>query len=506
MKLIILSIFWLLFFFWLIRKLGIFKRSALSSRSLSFYFAAKLLCGLLLYLIYTHYYPYRNTSDAFKYYDDSQVVYKTLFNDPSAYVKIVTGIDSHDPILDKYYGQMETWYRDKTYNSWNDNRTIVRINALVSIFSGGVYFVHILFFCFLSFSGLLMLHTFITRFSPQHKHWAALLIFLSPSILFWSSGVLKEAIVFFALGGFLLNLSASIEKRTIRNPFYTLLFLLLLIILKIYILFSLIPALLFWFLAARAHKHGLRNAFFILLVGALGVMSYLSTEAGSRKLHSIAEKQKDFINISRGGAYLINCHSNDTIYVPAESNLHLKTADSAHYTLNPPMHFHRWTYWKILDTVYVSQPDTTCYTIYGVFGKTGSSFEITELRPEIASFMKMLPEAWRNVFFRPFFSEISSGLVAISFLENMLYFILACMFIFLGRWPDRNVISFILGSIIFALLLAAIIGFVTPVTGAIVRYRIPMLPFILCSLLLIADPVKVNRLLPRKLFRDADET
>lgn len=496
MKAVLLTSFFLILFFWLLRFIGIFRRSALSLRTLDSFFALKIAFGFILFLIYSHYYPYRNTSDAFKYFDDSQVVYSTLYSDPAAFAKIVTGIDGDDPALDKYYSQMETWYRDKTYSSWNDNRTIVRINAFFSLFSGGVYYVHILFFCFLSFTGLVMLHTFITKFSPSHSDFAALLIFLPPSVLFWSSGVLKEAVVLFALGGFLLNISGSVEKKSIRHAAYTFIFLLMLVLLKVYVLVCLLPALLFWIGSAYSKKESLKYSSILFIALGLLTFTYLNTDSGKEKLLTVTEKQKDFINISRGGAYLISCHQGDTIYIDAETQLNLATKDSAHFTLKAPSTYHHWTYWKILDTVQLNRDDTTCYTIYGIFGKTGSSFHLTELRPEVTSFLKVLPEALVNTFFRPFPGEINSALIALAFLENLSFLVLVAIFILHYRKPRFKAMCFIIGTLVFALLLGAIVGYVTPVTGAIVRYRIPVIPFVLTSFLFLSDDDRLRRTFP----------
>ena len=46
-------------------------------------------------------------------------------------------------------------------------------------------------------------------------------------------------------------------------------------------------------------------------------------------------------------------------------------------------------------------------------------------------------------------------------------------------------------SLVFCLLLALVIGWTTPVIGALVRYRVPLLPFLLLAFMCIADPKRI---------------
>jgi hypothetical protein len=490
LKTLLLTTFWLIVLLWLIRELNIFKKSGLSKKSLYVFFGIKLLYGILLYIIYTHYNPYQNNSDALKYFDDSKVIYKTAFTDPSSYLKMVTGIGADDPTLDKYYGQMESWFREKDYSSFNDNRTIVRINALLSLLSGGVFYVHLLFFCFFSFAGLTMLLAFISDFSRKHHQWITLILFLSPSIIFWTSGLLKEAIVIYAMGGFLYQFrkdERNIKLKIALGSFFTF----LLILVKPYVLICLIPAWMIWMLPLRKFRKELSMVFALFGIASVGVLVYLNTTSGQDLMNSFASKQKDFVNVSKGGAYFIHVGDHDTIYIAPETELKLITNDSVYYQLQPGMVYHHWTYWKILDTVTVQPGDTSTYDVYGIFGKTGSSFVLSELQPTIPSFIKMLPEAWSNVLFRPYPKEVR-GLVIIAFAENIFYLIAIIYFLLHIEMPDSKRWQFMIGSLIFILLLAAIIGFVTPVTGAIVRYRVPLLPFLLSSFVMLSSSTRIG--------------
>ncbi len=69
-------------------------------------------------------------------------------------------------------------------------------------------------------------------------------VFLLPSVLFWGSGVLKESLLLFALGTFLLY-SMRATRGTIGFPAAALMLfsLALMFFLKIYVIASLLPGL-----------------------------------------------------------------------------------------------------------------------------------------------------------------------------------------------------------------------------------------------------------------------
>ena len=98
---------------------------------------------------------------------------------------------------------MNFWSRSYNFGLINDNQTIIRFNALIQFFSFGNYQIHNILFNLLSFTGLLAIWKFFkTKF--EVKKWMLLLsLFLFPTVLLWTSGVLKESILIFALGFFL---------------------------------------------------------------------------------------------------------------------------------------------------------------------------------------------------------------------------------------------------------------------------------------------------------------
>ena len=190
-----LSSIYIAFFSWLILKLRFFNVKGISPWIFVFIFGIKLLSALALTIIYTYYYTDRSTADIFKYFDDSKVLFSALHKNPIDYFKMVTGIGADSPHLKHYYLDCNYWYKKYNYLMYNDNRTIIRFNAIVLLFSFGKFFVHNVFMSFLSLIGLMAIYkVFVENFASK-KVELLVAIFLLPSVLLWTSGTLKEGLV-----------------------------------------------------------------------------------------------------------------------------------------------------------------------------------------------------------------------------------------------------------------------------------------------------------------------
>jgi hypothetical protein len=97
---------------------------------------------------------------------------------------------------------------------------------------------------------------------------------------------------------------------------------------------------------------------------------------------------------------------------------------------------------------------------------------------------------------RPYLWEGSSLLMKAAASENIMLII--CMVISLFTMTKKSVnekrLIYFLISFIFYLYI--LIGFTTPVLGAISRYKVPALPFVLIICLLMIDSQKIKKIFP----------
>jgi hypothetical protein len=429
------------FFIFLIYRLPFFEATGISKKSISFVFILKIVFGLLLWAIYTFYYPNRSTADIYKYFDDSKVMFDALKTAPVHYFKMLFGIGNNTPEFDSYYSEMHYWARKNGGGTFNDGHTVIRFNAFIRLFSQGYYTVHTIFICFISLIGFTAVYKAFIPFLEDKKRELFLAVFLLPSVLFWGSGVLKEGLLFFTLG---ILIYYAQQQFTWKSFCICLVAGILLALSKFYVWLALLPALFFLLVIKNT---GTKNTFLkfsivLILVGLAGVnVDRFSTI--QHPLVTLSQKQIEFNSLAEGTITDAN-HQN----IPA----------------------------------------------------AGSRIAIPVLQPTVTSFIKNSPTALWNVMTRPYPWEIRSVMMLLAGLENafILFFLITCL---IFRLPLASIKwEYVLFCLSFAILQFLIIGETTPVLGAIARYKVPSLPFLLIAFLFILDKQKLLKRFP-KVFR-----
>ena len=187
-----------LLFIFIIRKHRFYHVDGISKNAFTVTFIAKIISGFAFWAVYTYYGNYANKSDAFLYFDDGKILYSALFNNPLDYVKLLLGFD--DESLKYYINQTGYWSREFNQGLYNETRTVIRFNALTCLFSFGYFHVHTVFMCFVSFTGLVGIYKSFHHYFRNKKYELFFSVFFLPSVLFWSSGVLKEGLIMFSMG------------------------------------------------------------------------------------------------------------------------------------------------------------------------------------------------------------------------------------------------------------------------------------------------------------------
>jgi hypothetical protein len=146
---------------------------------------------------------------------------------------------------------------------------------------------------------------------------------------------------------------------------------------------------------------------------------------------------------------------------------------------------------KALKTIEVSQEDMSRADVYGA-----NYFEIGELDGTWWGVLSKFPIAVNASLFRPYLWESRSVVIAFSGLENLWILLLAVFTLLKARiFIIRAVLgeSRLMLSFVFALLFAFVVGVTTPNFGALVRFKIPLIPFFIASMYLIRFLVQRRR-------------
>ncbi|HVA97867.1 MAG TPA: hypothetical protein VNG53_03150, partial [Bacteroidia bacterium] len=431
------------------------------------------------------------------YYDDGNILFSAFKNHPLDYLQMLTGIHSDASRLQIYYHQMSNWYKNYNYHLYNDNRTIIRFNALVSLFSFGYYQVHTVFICFLSLTGLTALYKTFVVYLKDKKRELIFAVFLIPSVLFWGSGVLKEGLVLFAFGMLIFYFHEFISgKKSAKIFFWIVGSVFYLLLLKVYILLAAMPALLAnWWIAKSKNKFPTLKygAVLLMFLCAASSVQFFFPKHNPYKL--LADKQHAFIASARGGTYLISKTTHDTLFVdPVNVNKIITQQKTIFLKAKTP--YQNWTRGNICAPILYAKNDTDSYLLLETDEAANSRIYIQPLSPSLKSCVLNSPQAIVNCLFRPTLFESTSPLMLMTALENIFVFGIAILCLLFYKKPSLETRKMILFCFSFTLLLADIIGMVTPVLGAIVRYKVPLLPFLVIGFLLLLDKEKMLKKIP----------
>jgi hypothetical protein len=461
------------YFFWRLKTDGLARYDLLLA------WAAKYLAACIFLLVYTNYYGAGTlTADPQAFMEESTLLRNVARESFGDYLRFLFGLETPE-MVQHYLSQTSHWSAgDLTLI--NDSKNVIRVNSILRFFSGGNSYLHVLVFSFLSTLGLRELYKAFRNAVAFSKRgfWFALV--LLPSVIFWTGSILKEPLMII---GLCLVLSAvfgelSPASRTWRWS----LGLLLLLLFKPYVLGCLVLALgLYytakWLFAGKAHWS-------LLSFAGLAVIVLLAFPVQRQQaVFYLSRKQFDFVNIGRGGlhAYADTCFF---YFTPAQFR-YLEVRDTAVY-LKRPLHARLVQLGKAHPfEAIVLQPNEKPWFNYYMTEGCPSRIDVSMIRNSGWQLLRNTPEACFNAGFRPLFGDPGGGLKYFAIVETILLTAWTLFSFRYWRRTSRETRLTVITLLVFAVALLVLIGWITPVLGAIVRYRIPAyLAILLASLLL----------------------
>lgn len=498
----ILATVYFLIFCFLVSRLSFFKDGALSLKLIYSILLIKCFGCFAYYWVYFVYYPANFSGDSVSTLHDAKIIYDALPDHPGDFFKMVFGFHSNsdaDPLYEPYFQHIQKWGRADVTTEFflNDNRTPIRINALIMLFSFGSYAVHALVMLVLSFVGQFAFYKTFKTYFPGKELLLAAVIFIAPSVLFWTSGVLKEPIAVFLSGllvyvFFQLFVNRIFKLKYIALLVFTVLFFL---IIKPYILvLLLVPSLLF----ALVKKYNIRRVvmfyiFSLLVIVASGIL-VLKAVFHKDVLNTIVVRQNDFVNLSKGGIFLLNESNYVRLDYKDSAQCEIADVEKKLYRIKPHARLMYWDIHHLRDTIYVSDnQDTALYELQSSCAPAGSGIDMPRLEYSFGSFAKLLPRAFFNVLCKPFFIDAHSFMELIASLENLVFFLFIVFCVVFGKREriDVNVLMLCMVVVVTSFLL---VGITTTVMGAIVRYKVPFIPFLLMIPLMYLDPERLKHI------------
>jgi hypothetical protein len=394
----------------------------------------KFVGAIALGLIYTFYYK---GGDTINYYEQATIIYKAFGDSFVDGIKMLTTNGDYDPTIAKYTSQMYWFGRG------SNEYFVLRMAGFFAMLDFNTYTVTALFFALLSFSGVWAMYMTFAKIRPIIYKELAVAVFFIPSVFFWGSGLMKDSLCLGALGWiFYAFYRGAIEKRNIlRAVLIGALASVPIVSTKIYILLAFLPPALLWVVNennARIRNSTIRlvaKPLFFAVGGALAFFAATRLTAGDDRfdIDKIGERSK-------------------------------------------------------ITSEYLYQVSVQ---------QQGSAYTLGELDGSIGSMVKLAPQAIVVSLFRPFLWEARNPVMLLSALEAT-YFIWFTLSILYknGVLRTLRLISttpVLTLCFVFSLIFAFAVGTSTSNFGTLVRYKIPLMPFYLCGLLItrsMSQPAK----------------
>jgi len=506
---------WLFFFLYMsaflfiLRKLKLNSYRVINHNILCVIFVLKILIGISLNIIYSEYYQDRKTSDIYKYFDDSKYIHHSLKNNPLHFFQLITGINDNNPQLAIYTDSTLHWKQQsqefsnftQTSNvTFSNHRTITKFNAIMRIFSFGNINTHVLIMSFISLIGCLLIFKSFYQFIPSNNLKIYLvIIFLTPSIIIWSSGILKEGLLFFAFGLY-FNSLFNLSKNYNRNAAILLFSFFLIFTLKYYLFIIIIPLTLLYLIPSKTNINTIAK--YVVFLFFIASLFNFSENFNNQVNQMLSSKRTEQVRVAVGGYYYLQFNNKNSSRlvrfisplkeiskIEYKSNINSK---STFFKLKPGLQYQVFNSDLNNDTLLTNSEFK--YYFLDSFEKAGSYYPLPIIGKSSTNFIKSIFNAISNVFFKPFNFFEGSLLLTLASFENLLFFIFI-LFLLVKRKIQIANLNVLLFNLLFIFMLYTVIGLTIPVLGSLVRYKILGFLLLLISLLMIFDKKRIKNII-----------
>lgn len=313
--------------------------------------------------------------------------------------------------------------------------SVCRYASILSIICFESFLVTTILTSALSFIGMWKFFTLITKLYPNITRPVFYLVLALPSLTFWGSGIMKDTFVLSAGCWFTYNfyMVFIVRKKLVINSLLALINIILIINIKSYLVISLIPGALLWLNSAY-----LRNIKNILLkLVSFPIIASVIIFIGIYSFQNLSGLMGNYGNV-----------------------------DFA------------------IQQAQVIQADLLREEAYGK-----NYYYLGEIDGSLRGMVSLAPMAIFTAIFRPLPWEIGSPTMVISAIENSIL-LLFTLYLTIRISPIRFIRTilaepFLVMAFTFSILFAYGVGIASTNFGALVRYKIPLMPFFFTAIYII---------------------
>jgi len=380
----------------------------------------KIAGGIAFSFVYLFYYKGGDTID---YFSGAVCMHNLLFYDPIDFFDILfTGI-TYEKYLN-YFNPTTLWPPSSLARK-AENFNVIRVACLFSLVTFKSFLASTILFAYVCYNAIWRVYELFIKLFPGLDNLFAIAFLYTPSYLFWGSGIMKDTISIYAIS---IIVVAFYEVFIMKNRKFWKVFGL---IAAAYLLFNIKPYLL------------------VLLIPGLTFWGSFTT---LQKVKSPIVKGLTFPVVLALSFFLLF-----SVYLRTGTGAYGSTEDA-------------------LKKAQVIQQDLKRTEAYG-----DNMFDIGDFDPSISGVLIKLPVAVTAGLFMPFIWNARSVFMLFSGFENLILLLFTIYSLIRLRIVGLFRITFsdpiLTFCFTFSFFVAFIIGLTTANYGALVRYKVPMLPF-----------------------------
>lgn len=266
MQVFLIILFYITIFSYFTYSFNFYKLNTISKSKLIALLNIKFFAAIL-YLYFSKHYIVGG--DIFHYYKDSLIIFNELkAGNILNYMNLTFGLNNVaiSENIAPAINQMGFWFDTPSY-------FMVRLNSIFNLFSlGKSIYVNALFFGFISFNACIILAKLFQELFNYEKNWISYFIFLTPSLLYWTSGMHKESISTLLISLLLYSYFKIIKKPRITFFVLFITSIFFLVFTRVFIIILFIPPLLSYIIWHFRQK--IRP---IIITGIVSIITLLAT-------------------------------------------------------------------------------------------------------------------------------------------------------------------------------------------------------------------------------------
>lgn len=395
----------------------------------------KMVGSLGFMAVYIFY--YKEGGDTLDYHKNSKALLNLMFHDFGNFWDVMW---SSKPEYMSYFTG-ETGYVNQRHFVDPNTFNVSRITVLFSAVCGGSYVATCFLLSYMCYTGIWRLYrVFTDKFSNAGKglFYTVLIV---PSVMFWTGGISKEVYIVGGLGLviYAINNAFVDGNRRLLNIIVLLFCFYMFISIKPYVFVALFPGIIVWLALSRINK--IQNLVLKFAAVPLVLMMSMGLAIG--------------------------------IWIGASGFL------GEYASIN-----------AMLEKALITQQDLQ-HERYD-----GNSFDIGAFEPTAEGALRKFPQATIAGLFRPFVFEANNIVMLFSALENLVIMVFTTLVFLKPKRSLQRILNsgFLWMALIFCVIFAFAVGLSTSNFGALVRFKVPLLPLYFGTIyLLTSKSVLANR-------------